>query len=208
MYKSIIKRIFDVIISFVGIVVLSIPMIIVGVVIKLDSSGPVLFKQMRLGKGKNAFSILKFRTMCDHAYEKGGIATSESDVRITKIGKILRRASIDELPQLFNILIGQMSIIGPRPILDWEYEEYSSEEYEDRFLLRPGLFCTVDTVARNADREQQFLMDAIYCRDCSFILDVKTLFGVIKPVLTGKGVYRDEKEEKENVLYVDKNTSK
>lgn len=199
LYKKYIKRLLDIMISLCGIIVLFLPMVIIGILIKIDSRGPALFKQVRIGKSKDSFTVLKFRTMCDHAYEKGGIAVSETDNRITKIGKILRRTSIDELPQLFNILAGKMSVIGPRPILDWEYEEYKEEEFEDRFLLRPGLFCTVDVVARNANRNTQFLMDAEYCRECSFVTDIRTFIGVIKPVFTGKGVYRDEYvEEEEN----------
>ena len=194
MYRRYGKRLIDFIISFCGIVVLLIPMAIIAVIIKLDSPGPAIFKQKRTGIHQKIFTVYKFRTMCDHAYEKGGIATSESDNRITRIGKILRRTSLDELPQLFNIISGQMSIIGPRPILDWEFTENNNKpEYIKRFDVRPGLFCTVDVEHRNADRDLQFQMDAEYADNCSFALDVKTFFKVIKTVITGKGVYKDEK---------------
>mgnify|MGYP000296905858 FL=1 len=194
MYKKCGKRIIDVILSFIAICILLIPMGIIALVIKKDSPGPALFKQKRTGVHQKIFTVFKFRTMCDHAYEKGGIATSESDNRITKVGKVLRRTSADELPQLFNILSGQMSIIGPRPILDWEFTENNNKpEYIKRFDVRPGLFCTVDVEHRNADRDLQFEMDAEYSEKCSFALDVKTFFRVIKTVATGKGVYRDEK---------------
>ena len=193
MYKSIFKRLIDMVISFCGILVLIIPMVIIAIIIKCDSPGPALFKQKRTGKNQKIFTIFKFRTMCDHAYEKGGIATSESDSRITKVGKILRRTSLDEIPQLFNIFIGQMSIIGPRPILDWEFNENNNKpEYINRFSVRPGLFCTVDIESRNADRDLQFAMDAEYAEKCSLILDVTTFFKIIKTVVTGKGVYKDE----------------
>ena len=194
MYKKCGKRIIDVILSFIAICILLIPMGIIALVIKKDSPGPALFKQKRTGVHQKIFTVFKFRTMCDHAYEKGGIATSESDNRITKVGKVLRRTSADELPQLFNILSGQMSIIGPRPILDWEFTENNNKpEYIKRFDVRPGLFCTVDVEHRNADRDLQFEMEAEYSEKCSFALDVKTFFRVIKTVATGKGVYRDEK---------------
>lgn len=194
MYKHFGKRAIDFIISLCGIVVILIPMGFIAVIIKLDSPGPVIFKQKRTGIKQKSFTVYKFRTMCDHAYEKGGIVTSESDNRITKVGKVLRRTSIDELPQLFNIISGQMSIIGPRPILDWEFTENNNKpEYIKRFDVRPGLFCTVDVEHRNADRDLQFQMDAEYAHRCSFALDVKTFFKVIKTVVTGKGVYKDEK---------------
>ena len=194
MYKFFFKRVIDVVISFLGIIFLFFPMLIIAAIVKCDSKGPALFMQRRLGKKKKQFVVLKFRTMCENAFEKGGIATSESDKRITRVGKFLRRSSLDEIPQLFNIFIGQMSIIGPRPILDWEYEEFKTEEYEPRFDLRPGLFCTIDVTARNADRDIQFKADADYVRDCSFWVDLKTFIKVIKTVVTGKGVYRDEKD--------------
>ena len=196
-YKPFFKRFWDIVISFLGILFLWLPMLIIAIIVKCDSKGPALFKQRRLGKKKKQFTVLKFRTMCDHAYEKGGIATSESDNRITKVGKFLRRTSIDEIPQLFNIFVGHMSIIGPRPVLDWEYEEYKKEEFEPRFSIRPGLFCTIDVTARNAERDIQFKADADYSKDCSMWLDIKTFFKVIKTVVTGKGVYRDEKDKDE-----------
>lgn len=193
MYKYFGKRMLDFIISLCGIIVLIIPMGIIAIIIKIDSPGPVIFKQKRTGIHQRIFTVFKFRTMCDHAYEKGGIATSESDSRITKVGKVLRRTSLDELPQLFNILLGQMSIIGPRPILDWEFTENNNKpEYIKRFNVRPGLFCTVDVEHRNADKELQFQMDAEYAENCSLNLDIKTFFSVIGTVVTGKGVYKDE----------------
>lgn len=194
MYRHFVKRVIDFIISFCGIVILIIPMGVIATIIKLDSPGPAIFKQKRLGIKRKIFTVYKFRTMCDHAYEKGGIATSETDSRITKVGKVLRRTSLDELPQLFNIISGQMSIIGPRPILDWEFTENNNKpDYIKRFDIRPGLFCTVDIEHRNADRDLQFQMDAEYSEKCSFKLDIITFFKTIKTVITGKGVYRDEK---------------
>lgn len=197
-YRYFAKRVCEIIGSLLLLLILWLPMIIIAIVIKCDSKGPALFKQKRIGKNKKTFTVLKFRTMCDHAYEKGGVASSETDNRITKVGKILRKTSIDELPQLINIFLGQMSVIGPRPVLDWEYEEFAKEEYEPRFKVRPGMFCTVDVKYRAAaSRELQFEMDAEYAKKMSLWLDIKTFFGVIKTVLTGKNVYKEENKNNE-----------
>lgn len=201
MYKKFFKRVIDVIISFCGLVALLIPMGIIAILIKVDSAGPVIFKQKREGYKRKAIIVNKFRTMCDHAYEKGGIVTSKTDRRITKVGKFLRRTSMDEFPQVVNILKGEMSIIGPRPILDWEFDQNNNRpEYVKRFDVRPGLFCTVDLEHRNADRDLQFQMDAEYAENCSFMLDVTTFFKVIKTVLSGKGVYKDEMNADEKTI--------
>lgn len=200
MYRYFFKRIIDTILSVCGLIVLCIPMCIIAVFIKVDSKGPVLFKQVRLGKGMKPITVYKFRTMCNYAYEMGGIATSASDSRITKVGAFLRRTSLDELPQMFNILNGTMSIIGPRPILDWEFEEYKDKNplYIRRYDVNPGMFCTVDVVDRAAERDLQFKMDAEYAENVSFTLDVKTFFSIIAPVLTGRGVYKDENTSAKN----------
>lgn len=194
MYRHFFKRLIDSILAICGLVVCCIPMVIIAICIRLDSKGPVLFKQVRLGKGMKPIKVFKFRTMCNHAYEMGGIATSASDSRITKVGAFLRRTSLDELPQMFNILNGTMAIIGPRPILDWEWEEYSNNKrFARRYDALPGMFCTVDVWNRAALREDQFEMDAAYVDKLSLGLDVKTFFGVIAPVVTGAHVYRDER---------------
>lgn len=196
MYKHFFKRIIDFFFAFFGLVVLLLPMLIICIVIKFDSKGPAIFKQKRIGKNKEIFTIFKFRTMCHHAYEQGGIVSSESDSRITKVGKFLRKTSLDEFPQLVNILLGQMSIIGPRPVLDWEYNDYAKDEYEPRFNVRPGMFCTVDLDFRaSASRDLQFQMDAEYAKNINFSVDFKTFFGIIKTVVTGKNVYKEESKD-------------
>lgn len=194
MYKHYIKRIIDTMLSVFGLIVCCIPMMVIAICIKIDSKGPVFFKQIRLGKGMKPIMVFKFRTMCDHAYEMGGIATSASDSRITKVGKLLRRTSLDELPQMFNIINGTMAIIGPRPILDWEFEPYKNNaRYVKRYEVKAGLFCIVDIWNRSALREDQFEKDAVYVEKISFGLDIRTFFGVIAPVLAGTHVYRDER---------------
>lgn len=197
MYRLLFKRMIDTTLAIVGLVVLCIPMLIIAIAIKLDSQGPALFKQVRLGKGMKPFKVYKFRTMCNHAYEMGGIAKSSNDSRITKVGAFLRRTSLDELPQMFNIINGTMSIIGPRPILDWEFEPYKeNKEYCKRYNVRAGMFCTVDVDYRaSADRDLQFKMDAEYADNVSFALDVKTFFSIIKAVVRGDNVYVEEKKD-------------
>ncbi len=196
MYRHFFKRFIACTLSVIGLIVAGIPMIIIAIAIKLDSKGPALFKQRRLGKGQKVFTVYKFRTMCQGAFEKGGVATSESDSRITKVGALLRRTSLDELPQMFNILNGTMAIIGPRPILDFEFEPYKDNaRFCKRYDVLPGMFCTVDVINRAAYREEQMEYDAQYVENMSFALDVKTFFGVIAPVLTGRGVYKDEHDK-------------
>lgn len=194
MYKSFLKTAIDIILSICGVIVLAIPMVIIAIAIKMESKGPALFKQRRLGKGQKEFTVYKFRTMCDHAFEKGGVASSESDNRITKVGKFLRKTSLDELPQMFNILKGEMAIIGPRPILPFEFDDYKDNaRYAHRYDAKPGMFCTVDIDLRaTATREQQFEMDADYVDKMSFGLDCKVFFGIIKTVITGKNVYKEQ----------------
>ncbi len=137
--------------------------------------------------------------MVDRAYEIGGIATRSDDPRITKVGTFLRRTSLDELPQMINILKGNMAIIGPRPILPWEFDEYRDNPiYRKRHDVLPGLFCSVDVDLRAAaDRDTQFQMDAEYADNVSLKTDVKLFFSVFKTVLTGKNVYREEVGQKD-----------
>lgn len=195
MYRHFFKRMISVLLALCGLIVCAIPMVIIAILIKCDSKGSALFKQVRLGKGMKPFTCYKFRTMCQGAFEKGGIANSERDNRITKVGAVLRRTSLDELPQMFNILNGTMAIIGPRPILDFEFEPYKgNRRYVRRYDALPGMFCTVDLDLRaTADRETQFEMDAQYVDNMSFTLDVKTFFGIISTVVLGKNVYKDGK---------------
>lgn len=193
MYKHFFKQFIDCILSILGLIVFCIPMLIIAIAIKADSKGPVFFKQRRLGKGMKPFTVFKFRTMCDHAYEMGGIATSSTDSRITKVGGFLRRTSLDELPQMFNIINGTMAIIGPRPILDWEFEPYkNNKEYCKRYNVKAGMFCTVDIEYRaSADRDLQFKMDAEYADNVSLALDTKSFFSIIKTVIKGDNVYKE-----------------
>ena len=194
MYRRFLKRFVSIALALCGLIVCAIPMIIIAIIIKCDSKGPALFKQIRMGKNMKPFTCYKFRTMCQGAFEKGGIASSESDSRITKVGAILRRTSLDELPQMFNILNGTMAIIGPRPILDFEFAPYkNNKRYVHRYDVLPGMFCTVDRDLRaTADRETQFEMDAQYVDGMSLLLDIKTFFGIISTVVLGKNVYKDE----------------
>lgn len=197
LYRCFFKRVIDNTLAVCGLIILCLPMLIIAVWIKIDSMGPAVFKQVRLGKGMKPFTVYKFRTMCNHAYEMGGIAKSSNDARITKVGAFLRRTSLDELPQMFNIINGTMSIIGPRPILDWEFEPYKdNKEYCKRYNVRAGMFCTVDVDYRaSADRDLQFKMDAEYADNVSFALDVKTFFSIIKTVVKGDNVYVEEKKD-------------
>lgn len=194
MYRHFFKRLIDTCLALCGLVVCCVPMVIIAIAIKLDSKGPVLFKQVRLGKGMKPITVFKFRTMCDHAYEMGGIATSASDSRITKVGSFLRRTSLDELPQMFNILNGTMAIIGPRPILDWEFEPFKDKSnYIRRYEVTPGMFCTVDIKYRaSSDRDLQFKMDVEYIDSMSLLNDIKAFFAIILPVVSGKNVYRED----------------
>ena len=194
MYRHFFKAFIDIALSVIGLIVCCIPMLIIAIVIKCESKGPAFFKQKRLGINQKVFTVYKFRTMCDHAFERGGVASSEQDSRITKVGKFLRKTSIDEIPQMINIIKGEMAIIGPRPVLDFEFEEYRDNlRYAHRYDAKPGMFCTVDLELRaTATREQQFEMDAEYVDKMSFSLDFKVFFGIIKTVVLGKNVYKEQ----------------
>ncbi|MBQ2986517.1 MAG: sugar transferase [Tyzzerella sp.] len=195
MYRKYVKRIIDVVIAFVGLIICFIPMVVVAICVAMDSDGGAFFKQTRLGINKKKFTMYKFRSMVVNEYSDCVVDSCEDDPRITKIGAFIRKTSIDELPQLWNILKGEMSIIGPRPMLPAEYEEYKSiENIEKRFSMRPGLFCTVDVEYRaEATPELQMQYDAKYIEKCSCALDVKCMFGVLLTVLAQKNVYKNSK---------------
>jgi lipopolysaccharide/colanic/teichoic acid biosynthesis glycosyltransferase len=192
MYKKYIKRLLDIIISLCGLVVLSPFMILIVILIRMDSKGNALFKQKRLGINQNEFTIYKFRTMVQNAYNVGGTNVYDGDPRITKVGNFLRKTSLDETPQLINIIKGEMSIIGPRPILKEEFKPFKSLGHSSRrYEVRPGLFCTVDVDYRaTATREIQFDMDAKYVNDLNMKLDCLVFFKTLITVLKRKNVYK------------------
>ena len=196
MYKNFFKRFFDIIISFIGILVLILPMIIFGVLVKLSSKGPVLFWQKRIGKDKKIFMMPKFRTMyIDTPSETATHLLTNPESHITKVGKVYRKLSIDELPQLFSILKGDMSIIGPRPALWNQFDLIEEREKYNANSLRPGLTGWAQINGRDElpiDIKAKF--DGDYVKNLSLAFDIKCFFGTIKKVLTGKGVVEGKQE--------------
>ena len=186
MYK-LVKRGADIIISLLGLIILSPVLAITALCIKIDSKGPVIFKQQRLGKGGKVFDIYKFRSMCVGAEHTGsGVYSGKGDARVTKVGKFIRATSIDELPQLVNILKGDMSIIGPRPPLTyhpWPVEDYSEEQFH-MFDVRPGVTGWAQVNGRqDVEWNRRIELNVWYTRNMSFALDMKIFFVSIFKVL-------------------------
>ncbi|MBR3416007.1 MAG: sugar transferase [Clostridia bacterium] len=188
MYRKVIKRALDILISFLSLVILSPVLLITAIAVKIDSKGPALFKQTRLGRGGKEFKILKFRSMVLNAEHTGsGVYSGKDDARVTKVGKFIRKTSIDELPQVINILAGQMSLIGPRPPLTyhpWPIEEYSDEQ-KRMFEVRPGITGWAQVNGRkDVEWNRRIEMNVWYVDHVSFILDLKIFFMTIFKVAT------------------------
>ena len=182
------KRSFDICVAFVALVVLSPILLIVAVFIKIDSKGPIIFKQQRLGVGGLPFYMYKFRSMCVGAEKQGtGVYSFKGDSRITKVGRILRATSLDELPQLVNILKGDMSLIGPRPALTyhpWPYEQYD-EHQKHMFDVRPGITGWAQVNGRKeVPWPERIELNIYYVEHLSFALDFKIFWMTIFKVAT------------------------
>lgn len=190
MYKHFLKRVIDFILSLIGLIVLSPVFIILCISIRLDSKGPIFFRQKRVGKNKKHFNILKFRTMyIDTPKDMPTHMLSNPDQYITKAGKFLRKTSLDELPQIINILKGEMAIIGPRPAL-WNQDDLIAErdKYEANDI-KPGLTGWAQINGRDElEIDVKAALDGEYVRRMSFPFDVKCFFGTITSVLKHEGV--------------------
>ncbi len=190
MYNKFIKRLIDFMLSLIAVVLLFAVFIVISILIKLDSKGPVFFCQKRVGKNKKHFSILKFRTMYkDTPKDVPTHLLKDASSQITKIGKFLRKTSLDELPQIFNILVGQMSIVGPRPALYNQYDLIQKRDEYNVNALVPGLTGYAQVNGRDElPIEVKAKYDAYYAQNISFKLDVKIFFKTITNVLFSKGV--------------------
>lgn len=186
--EKILKRAFDILSSTIGIIVFSPILIGIAVAIKMDSKGPVFFKQERLGRHGKVFNIYKFRTMIVDAEKYGlGIKTYSEDPRITKVGSFLRKTSLDELPQLFNVFIGNMSVVGPRPPVPYhpyEYKDYNEEQVK-RFLVKPGITGQAQVSGRNLlTWDERIVYDVKYVENYNVLTDyiiiIKTIVKVFK----------------------------
>lgn len=185
------KRVIGALLAAIGLVVLSPLMLITAIAVKLDSKGPVFFKQMRLGVDGVPFEMYKFRSMCVGAEHTGsGVYSDNNDPRITKVGNILRKTSIDELPQMINILKGNMAWIGPRPALTyhpWNYEEYT-EHQKHMFDLRPGITGWAQINGRKeVPWPERIELNIWYVQHVSLWLDIKIIFMTVLKVLTNAG---------------------
>lgn len=207
MYRYI-KRFLDIVFALTALVILLPVMAITAVAVKIESAGPVLFKQERLGLKGKVFRIYKFRSMCQGAEHIGtGVYSGADDMRVTRVGKIIRATSIDELPQLFNIIKGDMSFIGPRPPLTyhpWHIEEYTEEQLH-MFDARPGITGWAQVNGRKGvEWHKRIELNCWYVDNMSLWLDIKILFTTFFKVLknednvnVGATLVTDKTEEKE-----------
>ena len=192
------KRIIDIVISLLAIVVSSPILLLVCVITYFDVGHPIIFRQYRIGKGGKLFVIYKLRNMTNERDENGVLLPS--DQRVTKVGRVIRKSSADELPQLWNILKGDMSIIGPRPMLPHYLERYTEHDAY-RHAIRPGLECPpLHPLDHAMSWKEQFDNDVEYAEKCSFLLDLKLFFGLVKAVFipsphrndANRGSYRED----------------
>lgn len=196
-----VKRVIDFFGSLMGSIIISPILIIIAIIIKLTSKGPIFFRQERLGKDGNVFKIIKFRTMIVNAENIGdGLSVkSEDDNRITKIGRFLRANSLDELPQLWNVLIGEMSLVGPRPPVPYHpYNGYKN--YPDwakrRFSMRPGMTgLTQITVRNSVSWDERIPVDVEYIENFNIWLDVRILFKTILKLFKRESIYTQTEKE-------------
>ena len=211
MYKNFFKRLFDILISLAFLPAFALIFIIVAPIIKLTDGGPVFYNAERLGKDGKVFKMFKFRSMKVNSPNilnaDGSTYNGSNDPRVTKIGRILRKTSLDEVPQILNILIGDMSIIGPRAHLTTNYKGYDKldEIHQRRISVRPGLTGYNQAYYRNsANSEQKLINDVYYVDHLSFAMDVKVFFKTIVTVLKRDNVYVKE-EKPTSVVTVDEN---
>lgn len=195
-YRDCFKRILDILISLIGIVVLAIPMLIIALIIKTDSpKEKVLFKQVRVGKNNRCFTILKFRSMRQDAPHQ--MATGEfknSQEYITKIGRVLRKTSLDELPQLFNVVKGDMSLIGPRPLIPKEKKVLGLRKKLGALSILPGITGLAQVHGRDElSNKEKALYDGSYTHRISFRLDLRIFLKTICDVIQSKGIHDGDK---------------
>lgn len=181
------KRITDVLFSGIGLIILSPVFVIVAIAIKLDSKGPIFFKQDRVGKDEEIFSMYKFRSMVVNAEElkkelenqnemSGPMFKMKKDPRITRVGRFIRKTSIDELPQLVNVIKGDMSLVGPRPSLPKEVEQFEPW-MKERLTVQPGITCFWQVMGRNSIPFEEWMkLDVKYVRERNYFLDIKLIF--------------------------------
>lgn len=199
MYTHFFKRFLDFMLSALGIIVFSIPMLIIAIIIKIDSPGPVLFKQRRIGIHKKEFVILKFRSMPINVPHDTPTHQFKAEDMLTKLQKFIRKSSLDELPQMFNIFVSQMSIIGPRPAL---WNQYDLIEERDKYGandVKPGLTGWAQINGRDElEITEKARLDGEYVAKQSFSFDCKCFFGTIKSVLKHDGVVEGGTGKKES----------
>lgn len=193
-----IKRFFDICLSSAALVVLSPLLLVIAILIYLEDKGPVIYSQTRIGKDGRAFKLYKFRSMCVDADEKlkdlqelnerdGPVFKIKNDPRVTKVGKFIRKTCIDELPQLVNIIKGDMSIVGPRPPLPNEVEQYNSYQ-KQRLLVVPGLTCYWQIQKGEETTFDEWVeLDLKYIKEQSILLDFRLILLTFKVILSGKG---------------------
>lgn len=196
----IIKRVSDMVISGLAIVVLSPVFLLIAVAIKLDSKGPVLFKQKRVGKNKSHFMIYKFRSMyVDAPSDMPTHLLKDPNAMITKVGAFLRKTSLDELPQMFNIVKGEMAIVGPRPALWNQYDLIAERDKYGANDLRPGLTGWAQINGRDElEIDEKSKLDGYYVQHMSFALDVKCFFGTFLSVVKSEGIVEGGTGQKGN----------
>nr|WP_326165613.1 sugar transferase [uncultured Oscillibacter sp.] len=198
MYRRFFKRFFDIVLSACALAVLSLVLLIVAVLVRVKLGSPVIFCQERPGKDEKIFRLYKFRSMTDARDEDGELLPDE--VRLTRFGKLLRSTSLDELPELWNILKGDMSIVGPRPLLVKYLPRYSAEQHR-RHDVRPGLTGLAQVSGRNAiSWEEKFALDVEYVDRVSFFLDIKIVFLTVAVVFRRSGIHSSTSETQEEFL--------
>lgn len=198
MYAKYIKRILDLILSLMALILLMPLMIIIGILVRINLGSPIIFKQKRPGKNEKIFTLYKFRTMTDKRDIDGNLLPDE--YRLTKFGKFLRSTSLDELPELINIIKGDMAIVGPRPLLV-EYLPYYTEEEKHRHDVRPGLTGLAQVNGRNAiSWEEKFLEDLEYIKNMGVKNDIKIIFKTVGKVFKRDGISRRKCRNNAKVL--------
>ena len=185
-YEKYIKRLLDILLSGIALICLSPVLLVTAILVCVKLGSPVIFRQERPGRNEKIFRLFKFRSMTDERDAEGNLLPDE--VRLTRFGRLLRSTSLDELPELWNIFRGDMSIVGPRPLLV-KYLPLYNEEQRRRHDVRPGLTGWAQANGRNAlSWEEKFRLDVYYVEHISFWLDVKTIFLTVKNVLRRKGI--------------------